>query len=370
MDSIFVIDDEKDNLDALRRLLRSDFDVHVTSSPIEALKTIQAQEFAVIVSDQRMPEMNGVDLLEKAKTISPYSSRVLLTGYTDVSAVIDAINRGNIYRYIAKPWDPAELRITLKQAAEAYRLKKELEQKNFALGKANDQLKEAYEDLRLLDRAKARFLSLISHELNTPLTVIQAFAELLFQNKGSLPEEVQQAIQSLKAASSRFSDIVTEVLLYTRLEGEESFRSMDFDLKEKTESILKANKATLREKGLSLNTVASENTRFRGDPEKLGTAIEKLIHDTLERIPQESELKIAIQVTDAHAKFSIWRMGEVITNDAFEPLEATKDELHHHRGLGLSLAICRLIVEGHGGQLAFESNDNTGTEITLSIPSR
>ncbi|MFM8314103.1 MAG: response regulator, partial [Deltaproteobacteria bacterium] len=123
LDPILLVDDEKDNLQALQRLLRGLFQVTLTTSPLEALKLISTQKFHVIVSDQRMPDMTGVELLEKAKKLCPQATRVLLTGYTDIESVIDAINRGHIYRYIAKPWDPEDLKLTLKQANEAYRLR-------------------------------------------------------------------------------------------------------------------------------------------------------------------------------------------------------------------------------------------------------
>ncbi len=92
MDPILIIDDEKDNLEALKRLLRSDFEITTCQSPFEAIKILQSKSFNVIVSDQRMAEMTGVELLEKAKTLRPLSTRVLLTGYTDIDSVIGCEN--------------------------------------------------------------------------------------------------------------------------------------------------------------------------------------------------------------------------------------------------------------------------------------
>ena len=98
MDPILIIDDERDNLEALKRMLRGQYDVSTTESPFDALRLIQSKLFHVIVSDQRMPEMTGVEFLEKAKKLSPLSTRILLTGYTDIESVIESINRGQIYR--------------------------------------------------------------------------------------------------------------------------------------------------------------------------------------------------------------------------------------------------------------------------------
>ena len=129
MDPILIVDDERDNLEALKRLLRNDYDITVSESAFEALKLVQKNDYHVIISDQRMPELSGVELLEKVKGICPDTTRILLTGFTDIEAVIDAINRGNVYRYVAKPWDPEDLRITLRQANEACMLRREVKQK-------------------------------------------------------------------------------------------------------------------------------------------------------------------------------------------------------------------------------------------------
>src|SRR4051794_10330137 len=166
-----------------------------------------------------MPEMNGVELLEKVKNVAPSTTRILLTGYTDIESVIGAINRGNIYRYIAKPWDPEDLKLTLRQADEAFALRREIEKKNEALHESNGELKKALDSLRVLDRAKARFLSLISHELNTPLTILNSYAGLLFDRKSSLPGELQKAVNAVSDASLRFSQIISEVLTYVGLES-------------------------------------------------------------------------------------------------------------------------------------------------------
>ncbi|NBY19701.1 response regulator, partial [bacterium] len=163
----------------------------------------------MIVSDQRMPEMTGVELLEKAKKLSPLSTRILLTGYTDIDSVIDAINRGQIYRYVSKPWEPEDFKMTLRQANEAFLLKKELQEKNASLEKA---LKE----LTLLDRAKSRFLSLVSHELNTPLTVMNSFIDLISESKKELPADFAKAMGSIQGASRRLGEIVKEVVDYVR----------------------------------------------------------------------------------------------------------------------------------------------------------
>lgn len=117
---ILIVDDEAEILHSLRGLLRMEFEVHTAQSGRDAVKVLEQEPIHVILSDQRMPEMAGVELLNRARGERPGAIRVMFTGYTDVKAVIDAINRGQIFRYLAKPWQPEALLAVLREAGEEY----------------------------------------------------------------------------------------------------------------------------------------------------------------------------------------------------------------------------------------------------------
>ncbi|MDC0832626.1 Hydrogenase transcriptional regulatory protein hoxA [Geitlerinema sp. FC II] len=122
---MLVVDDEPDNLDLLYRTFRREFRVYKAESGIEALDILEKEgEVAVIVSDQRMPEMKGTEFLSKTVTQFPNTVRIILTGFTDIEDLVEAINSGQVYKYITKPWDPNELRGVVKRAADTYELLK------------------------------------------------------------------------------------------------------------------------------------------------------------------------------------------------------------------------------------------------------
>lgn len=122
---MLVVDDETDNLDLLYRTFRRDFNVLKADSGINALEVLQAEgEVAVIISDQRMPEMKGTEFLSKTVPEFPDTVRIILTGFTDVEDLVDAINSGQVYKYITKPWDPNELKNVVQRAADSYELVK------------------------------------------------------------------------------------------------------------------------------------------------------------------------------------------------------------------------------------------------------
>ena len=134
---ILVVDDEPDNLDLLYRTFRRDFEVLRAESGQQALDMLAEKgEVAVIISDQRMPEMKGTEFLSKTVPEFPDTVRIILTGFTDVEDLVDAINSGQVHRYITKPWDPDELKLVVEQAVKTYDL---LKQRGDAIVKSQSQ---------------------------------------------------------------------------------------------------------------------------------------------------------------------------------------------------------------------------------------
>lgn len=120
---MLVVDDEPDNLDLLYRTFRRDFQVLKAESGVHALEVLATEgEVAVIISDQRMPEMKGTEFLSRTVPQFPDTMRIILTGFTDVEDLVEAINSGQVYKYITKPWNPDELKAVVQRAAETYEL--------------------------------------------------------------------------------------------------------------------------------------------------------------------------------------------------------------------------------------------------------
>ena len=134
--NILYVDDEEQNLTSFRAAFRRNFTIHTAKSAREGLKIIREFPIHLIVTDQRMPEMTGVQFLEAVIPECPDAVRMILTGFSDIDAIIKAINSGRVYRYVTKPWNEAELKMTLEAALEFYslqarnrRLVEELQQK-------------------------------------------------------------------------------------------------------------------------------------------------------------------------------------------------------------------------------------------------
>jgi response regulator RpfG family c-di-GMP phosphodiesterase len=138
--NILYVDDEIHNLNAFKASFRRIFNVHTAESAEVALGILSVENINIIITDQRMPVMTGIEFLESILLAYPDPIRMLLTGYSDINAVIDAINKGQVYLYITKPWQEDELRINIERAFEVFSLRKENKELTEKLLLINQQL--------------------------------------------------------------------------------------------------------------------------------------------------------------------------------------------------------------------------------------
>ncbi|TSJ39607.1 response regulator [Mucilaginibacter corticis] len=122
---VLYVDDEINNLNSFKASFRRDFEIFTASSAKEGRKVLDSQEIGVIITDQRMPGTTGIEFLESILPVYPDTIRILLTGFSDINAVMDAINRGQVYKYLVKPWQNDELKMYIENALEIYNLRKE-----------------------------------------------------------------------------------------------------------------------------------------------------------------------------------------------------------------------------------------------------
>lgn len=184
---MLVVDDEPDNLDLLYRTFRRNFNVFKAESGVRALQILEQEgEVAVIISDQRMPEMKGTEFLSKTVPQFPNTVRIILTGFTDIEDLVDAINSGQVYKYITKPWDPNELKAVVERAAETYEL---LKQRTAELHRAQAQTQLLAEIMEAAQAATdvASVLQPIAEAVGNNLNVDVCILQRLENNKTLIP---------------------------------------------------------------------------------------------------------------------------------------------------------------------------------------
>lgn len=136
---LLLVDDEADILDSLKRTFRHDYEVFTANSGTEGIKLLKSEKFDLIISDQRMPDITGDALLKFAMQVQPEAIRILLTGYSDMESLVRCVNEAGLYKYISKPWEPEDLRLTVVRALESISLGRQLKA-------VSEHLKKAYLD--------------------------------------------------------------------------------------------------------------------------------------------------------------------------------------------------------------------------------
>lgn len=361
--NLLCLDDEPDNLDALERVFRRKYNVLKASTPEQAFHVLDNYpDLAVIISDQRMPLITGVEFLEKSIVSHPETVRILLTGYTDIESVIGAVNKGQIYRYLTKPWDPVDLLNTVDQGFEKFMLKNELKEKNKALIKA-------LEDLQTLDKAKNQFMILINHELKTPLTTILSFTELMKET--ALSDEQKLFTDRIHRSADKLKSIVDDVLLIVKGEVglipvKNDTIQADWLLKEIPTDITHV--ANTKSQTIRMK---SDFESIEVDPVLTKTAFLRALHNATKFGAPQSDILIYIsRSTNERLSIKIQNKGPQISAQTIEkimkPFQLDENIMNHSIGMGLGLTICQTLMKVQNGDLKV-TNIEDGVVVELTF---
>ncbi len=207
---VLLLDDEEAILESLELTLGDDYRVFTARTGAEGLEILEREDVAVVISDQVMPGMSGVEFLERVKERRPDTIRMMLTGYADIGSLTRAINQGQIYRYVPKPWEPDELRMNVRRAVETWQLQAENAQLTLELASANDRLRRENQYLRREVERRYAFDQMIgeSPAMNRVFAVVEKVADtdatvLLTGETGTGKDLVARAIHHAGSRKDR-----------------------------------------------------------------------------------------------------------------------------------------------------------------------
>ncbi len=381
---LLVVDDEPDLVQSVKDLLRFDYRVLIATRAAEGIQIMQREKVHIVMSDQRMPEMTGVEFLKHLRDSHPETVRLLFTAYADLNAVTDAINQGNVYRYISKPWEPDELKSVLRQAVDYYDLQEERRRLILEVQEKNQQLEIANEDLRRANELKRAFIRVASHELRTPLTIVMGLSELAKDTPGIKPPLADWMVQ-IHRASIRLNervDLVVKMLLAERFEKPLQLRDTGLAKllhgasREVTSFVERRRQVLEVDSAETLGTVCVE-------ADKLHDSIVQLLINAIKFTPDGGRIHVGRRkALDGTTLISVADTGVGIDAEAlpriFEPFFTRFDVSRHssgdyefdRRGLGLGLSMVKLFVEMHGGHINVTSELGKGSTFTIVLPPR
>lgn len=374
---VVVLDDEENILESVKRLFfRETFGIATTSDHQTALQHIEKEKIKVVLSDQRMPNISGVEFLKHVREKYPDVVRILITGHADIQAAEDAINQGGVYRFINKPWNSDELKATVKQAMEHYDLV--IENRNLY-----ESTKTKNEELELLNRkfknmyeVQKEFTSTVSHELRTPLASIKSTVDLVLSGApGPLTEDQTRFLGKTKNNVDRLNRLINDILDLTKLESGKQQLDLGFhDLVKVIEEDVDNHLEAAKEKGLYLKSeITEEFPNIPFDIDKMHQVLNNLIGNAI-KFTQEGGVTVSC-VNNAdrnHIEVTVADTGPGIGEDdlgkLFQKFQQLGDPHQHSGGTGLGLAICKEIIQRHGGKIWVESTVGTGTLFRFLLP--
>ena len=372
--TILVVDDEPDVVQSVKDLLRLDYNVLGCTRAEDASKLMKEHDVDVIMTDQRMPGMTGVELLSEMKVPYPEATRLLFTGYADIRAVIEAINQGNVYRYITKPWDPDELQTILREACERHDL---IVQRRLLM----DELEKRNEELRVANDLKAAFIQVASHELRTPLAILLGYSELA-SKVGDPSGPTREWLTRIHSAAKRLKSLIDQIIAMLEVgDFNAQLERQPVDLSSFIAGAVDdvAPFIELRHQRL-VRDWPGDLGNMPIDIAKMRDAIDHLLLNAVKFTPDGGTITVAAKRADGGVQISITDSGCGIEEAElkhygeafFTGYDVTRHSSgtyeHGRRGLGLGASVVKKFVEMHGGTVQVQSTVGKGTTATITLP--
>jgi signal transduction histidine kinase len=352
---VLYIDDEDNNLNSFKASLRKDFMVITAIDAFEGLKIAETEELHVVIADQRMPGLDGVEFFEKLMEINPEPVRILLTGYSDIADVIDAINRGQVYRFIDKPWNIEQIKNAIQTAGDIYFARKELKDKNERLQKIHSEMNQ--------------FVYSLSHELRGPLMSISGVSKLAKME--TKDPAVKEYFDLIDTATDKLDEFIYKMLDFYRSTKIEN-KVTEIDFKEVVSQQLEIYKQKWPLEDIEVIIDIKQSSSFFSDDPKIRVILNNLFHNAVVFQKEDNPnkmIKVAIDASDTAATIVLEDNGVGIEDNLIdEVFNLFQRATQKNVGSGLGLYMVKESTIQMGGKIRLESEVNQGTRVTVILP--
>lgn len=375
---VLVVDDERDIRDFLFKALTriAGFQVEVAENGKEALEKIENEKFDLVLTDLKMPSVDGLQLIAEISRSKPETLTVLMTGHGTIDSAIEAMKKG-ASDYLTKPLNLDEMLLRLKKVLEE-------KQRFVRLKDYAEQLEKTNQELKKIDAMKSEFVSVASHELRTPLAAIKNAIQLILSGKtGEINENQAKFLSMAERNINRLTNILNDLLNLSRIEsGRIELKFEQVALKSIIEPTITSLKPQADGKSITIECELPEDLRpVYVDKEKIEQVLVNLIGNAIKFTPEQGSIrviakslieereggvsqKIAVSVRDTGIGIPAEHL-----NSIFDKFFQVEGSLHRSAGgTGLGLAITRGLVEAHHGRIWAESEVGKGSAFTFTLP--
>jgi len=368
---ILVADDEERVCQTLEEFLTlRGYLVDAASGGPEAIKLLEENVYALLLTDLMMPRMNGLELMEQARELDPDLMVVIITGFGTIETAVQALKQG-AYDYVLKPFSLMEIERTVDRALEKRRLTHE-----------NLQLAEVNRKLREIDALKSDLLGIVSHEFRTPLTSLKGYVSLLRScGLGPLVETQVEALEAVDENTRRLEKLVDNILVLAEVGGGGAeIRMQDVNLGAALERAVQECSSEIAAAGLDIRVeIDGELPPVRGDFDKLVMAFANLVENAVKFRSETPKIEARV-VSNSH-RGAGW-VDVVVADNGIGISEPDLNTIFGHfvqvdmsatrrvGGVGLGLSVVKEIINSHGGSVKVQSKLGEGTTVTVSLPTR
>jgi signal transduction histidine kinase len=374
--TVLAVDDEKENLNLLARILEDRHRVLLARDGKSALELLRKHDIHLVLADQRMPGMSGVELLEEVRARHPQPVRLLITAYPDMDVAVGAINRGGVKRFISKPYDPKELLAAVNRELEFYELDRTNRRLAEDLKGAVASLLVANRELKELDRTKDYFLANVSHELKTPLVSGIGYLELIRTGGlGPVPARMRKGLEVAHRNLQRLLRLIEDLLSLARMRHRsDPIEKSRFDLGTLIRECVGSLKARSRKESLDVRlSIPRGLPRVEGDERRIHSVLTNVLSNAEKFTPERA--RVVIRVTRSgrdRAEVRITDNGigpaRAKAANAFPYFKHADDPLvKKYGGLGIGLTLARDILKAHGCGITL-SGSARGAVVTFELP--
>jgi len=409
--SVLIVDDQPENVNLLANLLGDRYTLFKARDGAAALEILRRHDVHLILTDQRMPGMSGteflarviakhpepvrmiltgytdvreiieainqrmpgmtgVELLEKARRIRPECVRMLVTAYPDVQNAIEAINRGHVSRYITKPFDPDALRLEIARELEHLDVVRANRRLQEEMARMVDELFRANQELRDLNRMKDQFLANCSHELKTPLVSGMGYIDLLLSGgMGRLEPRQEKGLRIAHRNLERLLGLIENLLAMARARYRPEGLTR-FDLKPLVDECVASLRARARKKRLRVRVVwPRRRPVVEADERKIHSVLTNVLSNAEKFTPDDARIEIRVSAgRDGRCRVTVTDNGTGPERDPSEIRLFQTSTDPRYSGLGIGLMLARQILRAHGCDIALARRRGGGAEVRFDLP--